>query len=585
MPVFAPVKAFFLRRPNGEIDLHSGYALAESADLVVHKLMHWGQYAQDRIFLQQRTMGQWQRITYGDVMQLSARVATGLIGIGCSAERPLMVLAGNSVEHAVFMLAAMRVGIPVAPVSAAYAGYGNYDRLRQLVATSGAHAVLVGPEIAEPARRALAEAGLIVLMPGSLADTEPDADGIGRAEANLTPDTIAKLMFTSGSTGSPKAVINTHRMLAANQQQLGMVWATDPQAPPVFVDWLPWSHTFGGNFVFNMALWTGGTLCIDDGRPAPALIRTTLEAMATHRPTHYFSVPAGYEALLPALDADPNLARQALSRLEFAFCAAAALPETTFDRLAEVLHRYGGRPIPIVAGWGSTETAPCSTVVHFANSDPANIGVPLPGTTIKLVPADDRLEVRVKGPNVTPGYWRDAAATAAAFDEEGFYRIGDAARLIDPDRPGAGLAFDGRIAENFKLASGTWVNVGALRLAVIDATRPYVQDAVIAGHDRDRIGVLLFLNEPACRAAFGVDAETGMAGCGPLHKALRDCLARHNQAAGGSSMTISLFRIESRPPSIADGEITDKGYINQRAVLSARSSSANDMFTNERIKV
>ncbi|WP_219894304.1 AMP-binding protein [Aquisediminimonas profunda] len=552
---------------------------------ISERLKAWALKEPDRIFLREREGRNWSTATFEQVWRRVGTIAAHLVRTGCSQDAPLLVLAGNSIDHALATLAAYRVGIPVAPVSPSYAAYGNYDRLRALAQVAGARAAVVGPEICAEARDALAGWGVKVFTPASLEHFAPDDALVAQYETAVSLDTAAKLMFTSGSTGTPKAVINTHRMMATNQLQLSQIWPLAPDHPPVLVDWLPWSHTFGGNFVFNMALWHGGSLTIDEGRPAPALIGKTLEAMAEFAPTRFFGVPATYEALIPAIEANPELSARAFRNVQFAFCAAAALPEKARDRMIELMRQVTGQRIPMLAGWGSTETAPCVTAVHFPASHSANIGVPLPGVTIKLTPEGEKLELRVKGPNVMPGYWRAPEATASAFDSEGYYCIGDAGRFIDPDLPEAGLAFDGRVAENFKLTSGTWVNVGALRIALIDATRPYVQDAVIAGHDRDEIGVLLFLNESASREAQGLAPDDDLWSAPGVIAAVREAISAYNQAAGGSSQRIARFRIERSSPSPALGEITDKGYINQRGTLRARSAAVAALFADEHHKV
>jgi len=327
------------------------------------------------------------------------------------------------------------------------------------------------------------------------------------AEAKVGPSTVAKLLFTSGSTDKPKAVPNTHLMMCSNQAALAAVWLCLRATPPLLVDWLPWNHTFGGNFCFNLALTCGGTLHIDAGKPTPAHVAATLTNLRDVAPTLYFNVPAGFEALLPHLENDRALARQVLSRMHLIFSAGAALPQKARDRIEELVKSVRGTSIPILTGWGSTETAPCSTLLYSPTPMASSIGLPLPGTEVKLAPDQDKFELRVRGPNVMTGYWRQASAEA--FDHEGFYRMGDAGMLADPHRPEAGIAFDGRLAENFKLRSGTWVNVGALRLAAIDATRPFVQDVVITGHDCGEICILIFPNVAECSEIVGPQYRRG----------------------------------------------------------------------------
>jgi feruloyl-CoA synthase len=410
-------------------------------------------------------------------------------------------------------------------------------------------------------------------------DSMPSAEAVrvSAAESAVTADTVAKVLFTSGSTAKPKAVPNTHRMLCSNQAALAAIWPCLQWEPPVLVDWLPWSHTFGGNFTFNLVLMHGGTHYIDAGKPLPALIGETVRNLKDQSPTMYFNVPAGYEALLPFLESDRELRRSFFARLQFLFTAAAALPQVARDRLQVLAAAETGRPIPFASGWGSTETAPCCTAIHFENDLACNIGVPLPGTVVRLVPNQDKLELRVKGPNVMTGYWRDCAGTADAFDEDGFYKMGDAGRLIDGRRPEKGIAFDGRISENFKLTSGTWVQVGALRLAVIDAVRPFIQDVVVTGHDKDEVGLLIFLNVAACQS-LAANATSVVELVGARLRAL-------NEESRGSSDRVARFLILDTPPNPDAYEITDKGYINQRSVLKHRAHELERLYNSNECSV
>lgn len=396
------------------------------------------------------------------------------------------------------------------------------------------------------------------------------------------PDTVAKILFTSGSTDLPKGVINTQRMLTANQESIAQLWPFLEDEPPVIVDWLPWNHTFGGNHNVHMMLRNGGTLFIDEGKPAPGLIERTLANLRDVAPTIYFNVPKGYGMLLDRLEADAALNRQFFSRLKLIFYAGAALPQSLWDRLEACSRRALGRIVPMVSSWGATETAPMGTMVHYRIERAGNIGLPGPGNEIKLVPAGDRLEMLARGPNVTPGYWRRPDLTEQAFDPEGWYRTGDAARLADPADPAKGIIFDGRVAENFKLTSGTWVNVGALRVAVLAAASPLLEDAVIAGHDREDIALLAFPSLAGCRALcpdLPADCAPGeVASRREVKEAVAAGLARHNASAGGSSTTVARVMLLTEPPSIDGNEITDKGYINQRAVLSRRAGLVERLY-------
>jgi feruloyl-CoA synthase len=401
-----------------------------------------------------------------------------------------------------------------------------------------------------------------------LADLEAvsSTDAVDRTFAALGPDTVAKILFTSGSTGAPKGVVNTHRMLCSNQRALAQVWPFMRREPPVLVDWLPWSHTFGGNHNLHQVLTFGGTLHIDDGRPVPALFDRTVAALRDVAPTVYYNVPAGYALLAPRLEADRELAERFFSRLRFMFYAAAALPEALWDRLRAIADDVADHPVALTASWGTTETAPAATTAHFAAARCGCIGVPLPGVTIKLVADGNKREIRLTGPNVTPGYHRDPVTTAAAFDEEGFYRTGDAARLVDAADPQQGLMFDGRLAEDFKLASGTFVTVGRERTALISAAGGVVTDAVLAGHDGPYVAALAWVNRDEARRVCGADALDHPA----LRAHLGAALAALNAGAGSAARIERLLLLDD-PPDMDAGEVTDKGYVNQRAVLERRA--------------
>jgi feruloyl-CoA synthase len=575
--LFAKVEVRAAPLAGGGLLLTNGLAPGPCPRSLVDRLEHWAAARPDQVFLAERDGAGWRTLTYAEAWRSVREIAGRLLPLGLSAERPLMTVAANSILHAELILAAMMIGVPIAPVSAAYAQAGREARLREAIAilTPGAFGwdrAMTNPAIAEIAAAAGVEiAGELEVLATGPSATAADVE---RAAAAVGPDTIAKFLFTSGSTGAPKAVVNTQRMLCSSQAALAQVWPFLAEAPPVLVDWLPWHHTFGGNHCFGIALHNGGALYIDDGKPTPGLAARTVENLRLARPTAHFNVPAGYEAILPWLEADPALAEEALGRLDLLFNAAAALPQSTRDRLEAVTRRAAGRAVPIVGSWGATETAPEATMVYFDTAEADNIGVPMPGVEIKLAPDLGRLELRVRGPNVTPGYWRNAEATAQAFDAEGFYRSGDAGRLLDPARPEAGILFDGRLAENFKLSSGTWVNVGALRLAVIHAARPLVADAVITGHDKAEPGALLFLDLEACRALAGdaaLELPTACAHVAVL-AALAERLERHNRGQGGASTRIGRFLVLDSPPSAEGGELTAKGSLNQAAVLARRAA-------------
>jgi len=398
---------------------------------------------------------------------------------------------------------------------------------------------------------------LVEINPGSIMERE---------HAKVRGDAVAKILFTSGSTGQPKGVINTHAMLCANQQQLAQCWPFVEDRPPVVVDWLPWNHTFGGNHNFNLILRNGGTLYIDGGKPVPGLVETTAKNLAEIAPTMYFNVPRGFDLLLPFLERDEKLRRTFFRELDVLFYAAAALPQNLWDRIKALAAKENATRVALLSAWGSTETSPLATSVHFHMERPGVIGLPIPECELKLVPGAGKLEVRVRGPNVMPAYHKRADLTTAAFDEEGFYRIGDAVKFADADDPAKGIVFDGRVAEDFKLTTGTWVHVGAIRVKLIAAADPLVQDAVITGHGRSEIGALVFLSP----AAKNVDAAE-------LRARLQGALSKLAQE-GGSSTHPRRLLVMTEPPSIDANEITDKGYMNQRAVLERRALLVEKLY-------
>jgi feruloyl-CoA synthase len=542
-----------------------------------------------RVFLaERRGTGGWRHLSYEESARAANAIGQSLIDRGLGPDRPLLILAENGIDHGLMTLGAMHVGVPVVPVSTAYARLSqDFGKLRYIFDLVEPGLIYV--DDASAYAKALAAIGAtrieIVATRGSLRDTRltPFATltevrptpAVDAAFARVGPDTVAKVLFTSGSTGQPKGVINTQRMMCANQESAAAAWTFLAERPPVIVDWLPWNHTFGGNHNFNMMLRNGGTLYIDAGKPVPAQIGHTVASLREVSPTVYFNVPRGYAVLLDHLEKDEELRNSFFARLDLLFYAAAALPQSLWDRLERLGMKVRGRKMPFISSWGLTETAPAVTMVHFPIDRPGNIGVPGPGMAVKLAPVGDKLEIRVKGPNVTPGYYRAPDLTAKAFDEEGWLRTGDAVRFADPADPAAGLLFDGRVAENFKLTSGTWVNVGMLRPQAIAAGAPVIEDAVVTGHDRDEIGLLVFPSLAGLRSLcpeLGADAKLDeMVGKPAVRDALAQGLARHNAATQGSSMRIARALLMTEPPSIDANEITDKGYLNQRAVLTKRA--------------
>src|SRR4051812_44707699 len=479
--LFAPPRVLAEERDDGAILLRSADRLGEYAPSMAHSFRAGAEAHPDRVLAARGGAA----VRWGEARDRADAIAQALLDHGLGPRRPLMVLSGNSLEHLLVTLGAYTAGVPILPISTAYSLLSaDHARLRAVAKLCEPGMVFADDGAAfGPALAALRGA-----VPAQVTDLDEleratPTDTVERAFAALGPDTVAKVLFTSGSTGAPKGVVNTHRMLCSNQQALAQVWPFMRDEPPVLVDWLPWSHTFGGNHNLHQVLTFGGTLHIDDGRPVPALFDRTVAALREVAPTVYYNVPAGYALLAPRLEADRELAARFFSRLRFMFYAAAALPEALWDRLRAIADDVADHEVPLTASWGTTETAPGATTAHFASARCGCIGVPLPGVTIKLVPDRDKHEIRVAGPNVTPGYHRDPIATLAAFDDEGFYRTGDAARLVDPADPAQGLLFDGRLAEDFKLSTGTFVRVGAVRTALLSAAGG-LPDPRIARHDR-----------------------------------------------------------------------------------------------------
>lgn len=570
---FLAQRAELERRDDGAMILRSPVALGDYPATLGAVLTAQAGANGERTFLAGRDGDGWQTLTYAEVHARAAGIAHHLLTAGLGPERPLMLLSGNSIGHALMTLGAVLAGVPAVPVSPAYSLMSaDHAKLRHIADLTRPGLIWVEDAIPfAPALKALAEQGFGTVMTSAdlaaiqSAGTAPDVD--------IAPDAVAKILFTSGSTGMPKGVVNTHRMLCANQAMLAAAWPFVRDMAPLLVDWLPWNHTFGGNFCFNLALFNGGTFHIDDGKPAPPLIGRTVENLRLASPNLYFNVPAGFAALLPALEQGADLRDCFFRDLKAIFYAAAALPQDLWDRLERVAD-LSGHPRPLMlSAWGSTETAPLATLVHFSIPRAGNIGLPVPGCELKFQPSGAKYELRLRGPNITPGYHDRPDLTAAAFDEEGFYRMGDAGLLADPDDPSAGVLFDGRVAEDFKLTTGTWVSVGALRVGTVGACSPLVQDVVVTGHDTDRIGLLIW---PAMAAVAGLDPEAGddpdaLCASAKVIAAIAEKLAVWNAANPASSTRIDRFVLMPEPPSIDANEITDKGYVNQRATLERRA--------------
>ncbi|WP_439371797.1 feruloyl-CoA synthase [Bradyrhizobium sp. PMVTL-01] len=589
--LFAAPNTVAEHRADGTIVLRSPEPLRESARCIGDWLEQWARQTPDTIFLAERgnVDAPWTTVTYAQALRRVRGTASWILAQGLSAERPLAILSDNSIDHALLALAAQHVGAPSAAISPAYSLMSkDFDKLKSMIALLEPGAIYVSAT--KPFAAALAAIKPLHRAPiisGNADDADalafrtvaatPESPEVAKAFAAITPDTIAKFLFTSGSTGTPKAVINTQRMLTSSQQAKAQTWTfLERSRDLVILDWLPWSHTFGANHNFNLVLRNGGSLYIDGGKPAPGLFATSLANLKSVMPTVYFNVPRGFDMLIGALRGDEQLRRRFFSEVKFAFYAGAALPQNLWDALEQLSVETVGRALPMVSAWGSTETSPLATDCHFLAERSGNIGVPIPGTELKLVRSADKLEVRVRGPNVTPGYWKATELTKQAFDEEGFYRIGDAVKLADRERPERGLFFDGRVAEDFKLNSGTWVSVGTLRVAGIAALAPLAQDIVVSGHGGDEVRFLVFPNIGACRAHADLPetaAVSDVLAHGKVRSAIAQGLARLKQQSANSSGHATRALLLAEPPSVDGGEITDKGYINQRAVLTRRAEA------------
>jgi feruloyl-CoA synthase len=582
------------RRADGCLIVRSRTPLPRYNDNLIAPLERWAKATPDHVFLAQRdAQGTWRKLTFADVRASVQRIAAALLRRGLSPDRPIAILSGNDLEHALLGLAATTIGVPYAPISPAYSLMSSdFGKLRAMLNLLTPGLVFASDGAMFVRALAHAPAGTeIVVTRNPPSDRKAtlfteligaeDATAVVAAYARVTPDTIAKFLFTSGSTGHPKAVINTHRMLCSNQAMLACGFPFLQDESPVVLDWLPWSHTFGSNHNFNMVLTNGGSLYIDDGNPTPPGVPKTVRNLREIAPTIYFNVPKGYEALVAYLRADEELRKNFFSRLKVLFYAGAGLNQATKDDLTALAVETTGERIIFLSSLGSTETSPLALACTWDFDKTGNIGLPAPGVELKLVPAEGKLEARLRGPHITPGYWRADDLTRAAFDEEGFYKIGDALKFADPHAPEKGLLFDGRIAEDFKLSTGTWVSVGSLRARFIDHFAPYARDVVFAGPDRDEICALVFPDVEACRACAGLPA--GAAADAVLtHRSVRDIFAAlldglAKQSPGSSTRVVRLMLL-AEPPSMDRGEMTDKGSINQRAVLSNRAALVDLLY-------
>ncbi|MHC4046663.1 AMP-binding protein [Bradyrhizobium sp. 23AC] len=585
---FAPREVSIERRPDGALILSSPLEWKPCDWRITDFLPSWASATPDRIFLAQRNAkGGWDEITYSEAWSQVQAVGQSLLDLGAKPKDKLAILSGNSIENAVVSFAAMSIGVILASISPNYTLMpGGLARLKDIAEVLRPSFVFVQSGREFSAGRTIPElAAATWISVDGAPDTVPfraltakvACDGFAGASRAVSCDAVAKILFTSGSTGFPKGVLNTHRMMASSLQMGSQL--VSPPAEPVQVEWLPWHHTMGSNVILHGILKNGGTLYIDDGRPLPQLFHKTVANLKEVSPTAMFNVPAGYNLLCDAVEKDLDLGASVFKRMDRMSYAGAAISKDTLEKLYRLTLSATGRRIPVMSGYGTTETAPTISTTHWATDRPGEIGLPAPGLRLKLIPVSDTYEVRVKGPNVTPGYLGRPDLTEMAFDEEGFYRIGDTVSFLDPQKPELGLRFTGRISENFKLANGTWVSIGNMRAAILAATRGVLLDMVVAGENREACALLCWLNPTeAARISKtpGADLTSDPAVVGFLLDRFRD----YNETVG-SSERICSFVLLKDPPSMAAGEITDKAYVNQRAVLKVRSEQVERLYTHE----
>jgi feruloyl-CoA synthase len=588
------------RRADGTVLLKSRIPLQAYEKHIPASLAKWAKQAPERIWLAQRggRDRQWRKVSYGEAKRTVDALTQGLLDLGIAEGRPVAILSGNSIEHALMTQAAMQARLPAAPVSPAYSLMSkDHAKLKYLFGLIRPAVVMVQDcPVFEKALKAIDLTGVTVIHVArpiegiaSIAYADLAATPVTKAVedsiAKITPDTTGKLLFTSGSTGMPKAVINTQAMMCAGAAMTLQARQRQPGGPvSTVLDWMPWNHTMGGNASFNPILVDGGTLYIDDGRPLPGQLEETIRNLCEVSPTHYSNVPAGYAALATAMEKDDALCRSFFKNLSIMAYGGARLPDDLYDRMQALAVKTTGERIVFYTGWGSTETAPTATGTYWDTERVGLIGLPFPGVELKMVPCGSKYELRLRGINVTPGYFGQPELTKKMFDEEGFYCIGDAGVFVDPDDPVAGIIFAGRVVEDFKLTTGTFVHVGSLRTDAIAAATPVVHDALVAGQDRPFIGLLAWPNLHACRQLVGIP-EAGFEDV-VKHPAVIACLKRgleaHNKSVSGvSSMCIARAMLMAEPPSIDGNELTDKGYINQRAGLERRANLVERLYADK----
>jgi feruloyl-CoA synthase len=591
---FPPAGMECSTRADGSVVVRPLHPLGPYPDKLTERLDYWAAHAPDRVFLAERgSNGAWRTASYARMRASARSVAQALLDRPLSADRPIAILSGNNIEHAALGLGAMYAGIPFAPISPAYSLVSaDFGKLRSIfeILTPG----LVFVSSAAPFRKALEallppEAELVVsgdpaglrATPFSALETTAATSAVDKAHAAVGPDTIAKFLFTSGSTGTPKGVINTQRMLCSNQEMIRTMLPFVDEDPPILCDWLPWNHTFAGNHDFGLVLYNGGSYYIDDGRPAAGAVEATIRNLADVQPNIYLNVPRGFEMVLPFLRERREFRDRFFEKLRIMYYAGAGLSQPVWDELQELAVESSGQRILMYTGLGSTETGPAAMFPYWEEDRAGHVGLPGPGVELKLVRTDQKFEARLRSPSVTPGYWRQPELTRAVFDDEGFYCLGDALLFADPSDPGKGFIFDGRIAEDFKLATGTWVSVGPLRARFLAHCAPYLRDIVFAGHDGPYVAALIFPNVEACRALAPGGSDQEVVRSEQVRAKFTKLLQELCETSTGSSNRVVRALLMETPPSIDAHEVTDKGSFNQRAVLSNRASLVEELYAPE----
>ena len=588
--------AIFERRADGAILVRAREPLGPYPVKLTERLIRFAEEAPDRVFVAERdSKGKWREITYAQALHAAKAIGSALLQRDLSPERPVMILSGNDIEHALLAIACLHVGIPYAPISPAYStATSDFSKLLHIARrlTPGLVFASDGAAFAAALAAAAGDAEIVATRnpppghPATLFSALPafpvDEAAVARAHEAIKGEDVAKILFTSGSTALPKGVVNTHAMWTANQEMLANYFQFLRDAPPVLVDWLPWNHTFGGNHNFGLVLYNGGSLYIDEGRPTPKGILATVRNLREIAPSAYFNVPKGFEELVPFLRAEPRLREKFFSRLHMNFFAGAGLAQHVWDEMDAIAVEALGERVPMLTGLGATESGPFALVCAPEHCQSGYVGLPVSGVELKLAPVEGKLEVRLRGPSITPGYWRDPEANAKSFDEEGYYRLGDAVKWVDEADPAKGFKFDGRIAEDFKLSTGTWVSVGPMRAKIIAHFAPYFRDVAIAGIDRDDVTALAFPDLDALRALCpdlaGASDPSAIFADARVRAEIGRLLAALAAGATGSSTRLARVILLAAPPSLDKGEITDKGSINQRVVLSHRTDIVEELY-------